>query len=121
MFRTLIVEDDHTFRQTLLDLLRGRFPAMALEEMQDGTGILEKISRFSPDLIFMDIKLPGENGLQLTKKIKSIYPDMTIIILTSYHYPEYEQAALQNGADHFISKHAASVNDIINLVDNIID
>jgi DNA-binding NarL/FixJ family response regulator len=120
MLKTLIVEDDDIFRQTLIDLLLGRFPSMPLRESRDGEGILGKIKDFEPDLIFMDIKLPGESGLQLTKRIKNKYPHITVIILTSYNYPEYEQAAFENGANYFVSKHAATAQEILNLVDTIV-
>jgi DNA-binding NarL/FixJ family response regulator len=57
-----------------------------------------------PDLIFMDIKLPGENGLEVTRQIKQVYAYIVIVILTSYDIPEYRQQAFRNGADCFISK-----------------
>jgi DNA-binding NarL/FixJ family response regulator len=52
----------------------------------------------------MDIRVPGETGLGLTKKIKAIYPDVTIFILTSYDTPECREAASRCGADRFIAK-----------------
>ena len=71
-----------------------------------------------PDIVFMDIQLPGENGLELTKKIKMIYPDVTVIILTGYDLPEYRQAARQSEADHFVSKDSQP-SDILDLVESI--
>ena len=58
----------------------------------------------------MDIRLPGENGLELIKKIKMNYPDVTVVILTSYNLPEYRQAALQNKADYFVTKDSPTQN-----------
>jgi DNA-binding NarL/FixJ family response regulator len=52
----------------------------------------------------MDIKLPGVNGLELTRKIKAAHPNITIFILTSYDIPEYREAAFQYGADRFVPK-----------------
>ena len=80
------------------------FPTVAIEEVAKGGEALQKVDAFLPDLIFMDIKLPGENGLELTKKIKATHPNITIFILTSYDIPEYREAALQYGADRFFSK-----------------
>jgi len=52
----------------------------------------------------MDIRLPGENGLELTKKIKKNYPDITVVIVTSYDLPEYREAARESMADYFVPK-----------------
>jgi DNA-binding NarL/FixJ family response regulator len=52
----------------------------------------------------MDIRLPGESGLVLTQKIKTVYPDIIIFILTNYDIPECRDAAFRYGADRFIVK-----------------
>ena len=54
---------------------------------------MEKINRMPPHLIFMDICLPGSNGLQLTRKIKKYFPNLKLAMLTAYDFPEYQQAA----------------------------
>jgi DNA-binding NarL/FixJ family response regulator len=69
---------------------------------------LQKVDAFLPDLIFMDIQLPGENGLELTRKIKAVYPNMTIFILTQHDTPEYRKAAFQYGVDCFVVKTSLS-------------
>ncbi len=63
-----------------------------------------KVDTVHPDLIFMDIRLSGESGLNLTKKIKAVFPDIMIFVLTSYDIPEYREAAFRCGADKFIVK-----------------
>ena len=77
---------------------------MEIEEEPDGRELFSKLDTFHPDIVFMDIRLPGENGIELTKKIKTDYPDIIVVILTSYDLPEYRQAALQSKADHFVTK-----------------
>ena len=103
-FRILIVDDNGSFRQILRRSLEVSFPAIAIDEATDGIEALEKVHAFLPDLIFMDIRLPGENGLELTKKIKANHPNITILLLTYYDTPEYREAAFQHGADHFFEK-----------------
>jgi len=68
----------------------------------------------------MDIKLPGESGLELTKKIKDQYPNIPIIILTSYDLPEYREAASHYRANHFLSKGSATKEGILSLVESIL-
>lgn len=120
MSRILIVEDSTFFRQMLKETLLSRFPSIHIHEAADGEEALKKIEISKPDLIFMDIKLPGENGLEITKKIKGRYPDIIIIILTSYYLPEYREAASQYGADLFLSKGATTKDYIYTLVESFL-
>ena len=119
MFKILIVEDNAEYRKTLKALLRQQFPSAAINEAKDGKGAIRKLNDFSPDLIFMDIRLPGESGLELTKIIKGLYPGKTIIILTSHDLPEYRKAAIEAGADYFLSKGASKAEEIFELVGRI--
>jgi len=60
----------------------------------------------------MDIQLPGENGLELTRKIKADYPDIIIIILTSHDSPEYREAATRCGANYFFLKGSIATDEL---------
>jgi CheY-like chemotaxis protein len=115
-FRILIVDDNGPFRQTLKGSLQMSFPTVAIDEVADGIVVLQEVDTFLPDLIFMDIKLPGENGLKLTEKIKATHPNITIFILTSYDIPEYREAAFQSGADRFLAKTSLNRMELEELV-----
>lgn len=117
MFKTLIVDDIAVFRETFKTALRERFPAMTIDEEVDGSQVVDKVKAFQPDLVFMDIRLPGENGLALTEKIKVDCPGIVIIILTDYDLPEYREAALQGGADEFIPKGSLKMSAIEALIE----
>ena len=119
MLKTLIVEDNATFRQSLKATLETEFPLMVIEEAEDGKEAMERVTTFRPDLIFMDIKLPGETGLDLTKRIKTNDTSIVIIILTMYDLPEYREAAQQYGADYFVSKGSSTREEILELVRSI--
>ncbi len=120
VFKTLIVEDNPTFRQTLKDILGSQFPSMIIEEAGDSKTALKKSDALLPNLVFMDIKLPGENGLELTKKIKAKHPGIIVIILTGYGMPEYREAAQKHGADHFLMKDSSTNEEIVSLVQSIL-
>jgi CheY-like chemotaxis protein len=115
-FRILIVEDTHHYQQMLKTTLQESFPTIAIDEASDGGEALQKVDSFLPDLIFMDIKLPGVNGLELTRKIKAAHPNITIFILTSYDMPEYREAAFQYGADRFLPKNSLNRIELQELV-----
>jgi DNA-binding NarL/FixJ family response regulator len=120
VFKILIVEDSTIFRKLLKETLHSRFPSMELFEAADGEEALQRIEASVPNLIFMDIKLPGESGLDLTKKIKNQYPNIIIIILTAYDIPEYREAAVQAKGNYFLSKGSATKENILELVDSIL-
>jgi DNA-binding NarL/FixJ family response regulator len=117
--RVLIVEDSTIFRTLLKETLQSRFPTMEILEATDGEKAMRQIAAHPPDLIFMDIKLPGENGLDLTARIKAEYPHLTVIVLTSYDTPEYREAAVQAKADHFLAKGSSSREGILTLVESV--
>ena len=119
MSKVLIVEDNFTFRQMLKEILASRFPAMEIVEESDGSDLLVKMDSFRPTVVFMDIRLPGENGLELTRRIKMSYPDVIIVILTSYDLPEYRQAACESKADYFVTKDSPT-QDFLALVESIL-
>jgi CheY-like chemotaxis protein len=116
--RVLIVEDSTLFRQLFKETLHDRFPSVEIYEAIDGEEALLQVETFRPNLIFMDIRLPGENGLELTKKIKARYPNITIIILTGYDLPEYREAS-SRCADYFFSKDSSTTENIFTLVESI--
>jgi two-component system, response regulator YesN len=104
MRKILIVDDNVLFRRIVKEALWSRFDDIKISEVNDGEKALKEISTFLPDLILMDIRLPGENGLQLAKQIKAQQPDISVVILTSYDEPEYRDAAYRCKADHYVPK-----------------
>ena len=115
-FNVLIVEDNLTFRHALAEILQSQFPGMAIAEARNGVEAFEKTHDFNPDLVFMDVRLPGENGLEITRKIKIQRPDIVVMILTSYDLPEYRDVALRYGANHFIVKGSSTFEEISSLI-----
>lgn len=120
MKRILIAEDNAFFLQFLKQTMHLRFPSIDTLEAANGEEAMHKIKTLSPEAIFMDLRLPGENGLELTAKIKAKHPDVIVIILTSYDTPEYREAAVQVKADRFLSKGSSSKEGILALVESIL-
>jgi len=112
----LIVENNDFFRRSFKEILKMYIPSLSVDESVDGSDALTKINQSSPDVVFMDIRLPGKNGLELTREIKGIHPNLVISILTSYDFPEYRKAAEEYGADHFLLKDALTGAEIAAIV-----
>jgi DNA-binding NarL/FixJ family response regulator len=121
MFKTLLIEDNSAFRSIFRERLCFQFPFMKVSEASDGSSALRNIEADPPDLIFMDIDLPDEDGLVLTKKIKEERPDVTILILTSYDSPEYRRTAAEYRADDFLVKDSISTTEIVASVLSILE
>jgi len=119
MLRVLLVEDNRNYREIFKDNLRQHFPVVSVSEAQNADEALLQIRATPPDLIFMDIRLPGMNGLQLTQRIKKEFPKIPIAILTGYDLPEYRQAAVQYGADGFFVKESLKWDEIEAFVQSI--
>lgn len=119
MLRVLPVEDNHIIREEFKKSLYDRFPSMVVEEAANGEEAFKKIKGVLPYLIFMDIRLPGQNGLKLTQKIKEDFPSVNVAILTSYDLPEYRQAAIQWGADCFFVKSSFNWDEVNAFVKSI--
>jgi DNA-binding NarL/FixJ family response regulator len=120
MLNTLIVENNANFRRVLKINLQDLFPSMVIHEAAEGNEALQRVDTFRPELIFMDIGLPGENGLQLTQRIKTSYPDTKVIILTSHDTLEYREAAIRCGANCFITKASLNWEQLETLVKSLV-
>jgi DNA-binding NarL/FixJ family response regulator len=112
----LIVEDNPVFRTVLKGILTTRIPTIVVEEASTGEEALTQFRKTDPFLIFMDIRLPDGSGLEITRTIKEINPEIQIIILTSHDMPEYREVAFLNGASHFLTKGNLKIDDVISLV-----
>jgi CheY-like chemotaxis protein len=117
--KVLIVEDSTLFRQLFKETFHDRFPSVEIYEAVDGEEALLQVETFRPNLIFIDVRLPGKNGLELTQKVKARYPNIIVIILTGYDSPEYREFSYRY-ADYFFSKDSSTPENIFTLVESIL-
>ncbi len=120
MFKILIVDPNDPFRRSLKKVLISRFPFADIQEAADGREGLQLVEAFHPDLIFLEIHLPAETGLDLAGRIKADHPEIIIVILTSYDLPEYKIAVEQSGVEHMVPKDDWTGEDMIALVQSIL-
>lgn len=76
--------------------------------VEDGNHVLSSIPQTHPDLILMDIRMPGMDGVLATKEVKEHYPDIKIIILTTFDDDEFIYSALKYGASGYLLKGAST-------------
>jgi DNA-binding NarL/FixJ family response regulator len=102
--RILIVEDHEGIRNSLRQWLSTVFQDYVIRDASTGEDAVELCKEIKPDVVVMDIKLPGINGILATKQIKKMFPDTKVIMLTVYDIPAFQAEATAAGASTFISK-----------------
>ena len=119
--KTVLIVDDHDpFRHTLKDMIVTQFSSFRCEEAKNGKDAMSLLDTVEPDLIFMDITLPDNNGLELTRRIKKAHPEKVIIVITHHDIPEYKEASMESEADYFVSKGTITPDDIIRLIEHFV-
>ncbi|MDA5281651.1 response regulator [Streptomyces sp. NPDC054904] len=106
MIRTLVVDDQILIRAGLVALLRAAPGIEVVGEAEDGDGAVEVAARTRPDVILMDIRMPGLDGTAATERIlaQAVDPLPRVLILTTFDLDEYVYAALRAGASGFLLK-----------------
>ena len=104
----IMIADDHTIiRQGMRKLFEAYPELQIVGESQDGEEAVELVKQLLPDLIIMDISMPGLNGLEATRQIKKRFPETKILILTMHAEKEYIFKILQSGASGYLLKGSA--------------
>ncbi|MHC4062235.1 MAG: response regulator [Planctomycetota bacterium] len=106
--RILIVDDHPIVRRGLVQLINQEPGFKVCAEADDAEQALKVIGSQHLDLAVVDISLSGTNGVQLTAKIKSQYPDLPVLILTMHDELRYAELAFQAGAKGYVTKHEAA-------------
>ncbi len=100
----LIVDDHSLLRRLMREFLQGPFPGCNFREAADGAGALEACNAYRPQLVLMDIVLPDANGIELTARLKTLYPGIQVIVVSQKSGEDYVQRALAAGALAYICK-----------------
>ena len=102
--RILIVDDHGIVRTGIRSLLEGQHNIEVVGEAAGGEEAVEKAIQLQPDLVLMDIAMPGMNGIEATHHIKKVLPDIIILVLTMHDDEEFFFPVLKAGASGYILK-----------------
>lgn len=112
----ILIADDHTiFRSGVKLLLSSEPDYQVVGEAEDGERAVELAFQLQPDVILMDIGMPGLNGYEATKRIKEHHPQINILVLTMHRSEEYFFQMLEAGASGYVLK-GAETNELIRAV-----
>jgi DNA-binding NarL/FixJ family response regulator len=120
MLRFQIVEDNSVFRLFLSSLIRNIWQDAIIDQADDTVGVAELVGKLNPNIIFTDIDLPSANGLDLTKAIKSAFPDIPVVIISSHDGQEYLAAAKAAGASGYLQKDQVNPQMIASIVSALV-
>jgi len=115
MIRVVIADDQELIRQSLSFVLNAQSDIAMAGTAANGKEALELVRRERPDVVLLDIRMPEIDGVECTRMIKSAYPQMKVIILTTFDDDAYVFNALRYGASGYLLK-GASVTELANAV-----
>lgn len=119
MKKLLIVDDEQIEREGLQVILQRAFPDLVIEQAKNGRIAVEMAAEFRPDLILMDIKMPGMNGLEAIEKISSEHPKIKFVMVTAYDTFDYARSALKLGVKDYLLK-PSTANEIVATVGRVL-
>jgi DNA-binding NarL/FixJ family response regulator len=102
--RVIICDDQAIIRDGLEMLLKLEKDIEVLGQAQDGAEAVALVERTHPDLVLMDLKMPGLNGIEATRQIRAAYPQVKVLVLTTYDDDEWVFDAIRAGASGYLLK-----------------
>lgn len=117
----IIIADDHALiRKGLKEILQQVEGLVLLDEAQNGSELLLKLSQKDYDIIILDISMPGKSGLDVLKDIRRIKPDIPVLILSVYPEEQYAIRVLKSGASGYLTKDSAP-DELVNAIKKIVN
>lgn len=112
MIKVLIADDQELIRESLKIVLSGDEKIEVIDTVSNGRDVIDSVKKNNPNVILMDIRMPEMDGVQCTKIIKETYPNIKIIVLTTFDDDEYIFDALKYGASGYLLK-GVSMKELI--------
>jgi DNA-binding NarL/FixJ family response regulator len=107
-WRLLLVDDHALFREGLAGLFAYQDDFLVVGEASDAATAMQKVAEVHPDIVLMDIDMPGEDGIAATRRIKSEFPDVTVVMLTVHDATDKLLEAIKAGAQGYLVKNIRS-------------
>jgi len=120
MFQLLIADDEYIEREALKSIINRNFQnSFTIVEASNGLEAVKQAKSLDPDIIFIDIKMPGQSGIEAVRQIREFLPDADIVMITAYDYFDYAKEAISLKVSEFLIK-PIDVKSVITLVDTLI-
>ncbi|HMK03057.1 MAG TPA: response regulator transcription factor [Ferruginibacter sp.] len=115
----IILADDHQFLlEGIMSVLKDMPTIEIIATAQNGFDLVDAVAKQRPDMVILDLNMPGYDGLQCLQKIKAGYKEIKVLVLTNYNQPELVEEVKQMQADGFLVKNssATELKEAINII-----
>ncbi|MDX8360959.1 response regulator [Cytobacillus sp. IB215316] len=119
MMKLLIVDDEQVEREGLKYILEKNFSGLVIEQAKNGQAAIQIVEEFSPDLVLMDIQMPGINGLEAIERINKDHPNIKFIMITAFAKFDYAHTAMKLGVKDYLLK-PSKTSEIIDTVGKVL-
>lgn len=119
MIKILIADDQELIRESLKIILSTNNEFEVIDTVGSGKEVVESIRRHIPDIILMDVRMPDMDGVQCTKFVKEVYPEIKVIVLTTFDDDEYIFSALKYGASGYLLK-GVSLDELTSAIKTVL-
>ena len=102
--KVFISDDSATIRERLVTMVLDLPDIAVVGQAQDVPGSLAAIRHTRPDVVILDIRMPGGNGIEVLREVKKMNPAPTVIMFTNYAHTQYRKKCEEAGADFFLDK-----------------
>ncbi len=102
--RILVVDDNAGFRRRLKEFLASEPDIEVIGEAGNAQEAILKARELQPDLVLMDVSMPGTNGIDATRQLKDEMPEVKVIMVSLFDSRQYREAALASGASGYVTK-----------------
>ncbi|WP_128896367.1 response regulator [Longirhabdus pacifica] len=117
----IVIADDHAlFREGLKRIINMEEDMQVIGECGDGIAVLEVCNATPPDIVLMDINMPVENGVVATQKLREIFPDIKVIILSIHDDESYVMETLRKGAQGYLLKDMEA-KELVNAIRTVVE
>ena len=122
MYRILLVDDEEIERLGIKKIITEEMgtDSVMIEEAENGRMAIMKAAEFRPNIVFMDIKMPGIDGIEATEEIKKLDNTVKVIMVTAFEAFEYARQAVKLGVKDYLLK-PCSNQEIIDVLHNVIN
>lgn len=102
-FRYLVIEDAGFIRELIKGVCNS-IGGVCVGESQDGNYVVDLVRQTLPDIVILDLVLPGQNGISVATEVRKAWPEARIVACTSLSEPEIHQRAIESGVDAIVDK-----------------
>jgi two-component system, response regulator YcbB len=116
--RFMIIDDDISIRKIIQNIIRDYELGIVIAECSDGSQALDTVHEFQPDIVFVDLLLPGEDGIEIIKKLRAFCPTISFIMISQASSEPVITQAYQCGVEFYIHK-PINVLEIVSVINKV--